>query len=172
MDDPPSASFNRTNTKASGSIPRSASTSVLTIRLGSLPAHSAGSAMRPTMSLRQRRSRGASSAGASSGASTSDRRIARSLCSTCAKFRQKLPRRHEERIPLKDAADDDHRMRPHDVDHGVAAELPKVVGADHRIVVMTPDVVDAGFELDHVVDKYSAFGGPIHAADNAAERKW
>ena len=43
---------------------------------------------------------------------------------------------------MKNAADDHHRMRPHDVDHGVAAELPKVVRADHRIFVTTPDVVD------------------------------
>src|ERR1700752_4065258 len=172
MDDPPSASFNRTNTNVSGSSPRSASARVLTICRGSLPVHSAGSAMMLTRSLRQRRSRAASSAGASNGDSTSDRDIAWTLCSTRSKFRQELLRGHEERVPLKDAADDDHRMRPHDVDHGVAAELPGAVRADHRIVVAAPDVVDAGFELDHVVDGCPAFGNPIHLADDTADRKW
>src|SRR6185295_11305102 len=149
-----------------------ASARMPTIWFGSLPVHKAGSAMMLTRSLRQRRSRAASSAGASNGDSTSDRHMARTLSSTRSKFRQKLLRGYEEGVPLKDAADDDHRMRPHDVDHGVAAELLRPVRADHRIVVTTPDVVDAGFELDHVVDECPAFGKPIHAADNTAERKW
>src|SRR6185295_14968878 len=149
-----------------------ASARMPTIWFGSLPVHSAGSAMMLTRSLRQRRSRAASSAGASTGDSTSDRHMTRTLSSTRSKLRQKLFGGHEEGVPLNDAADDDHRMRPHDVDHGVAAELPGAVRADHRIGVTAPDVVDAGFELDHVVDGCPAFGKPIHLADNTAERKW
>ena len=44
-------------------------------------------------------------------------------------------RRNVERVPLKDAADDHHPMRPHNVDHGVARELREPVGADHCIIV-------------------------------------
>jgi hypothetical protein len=39
---------------------------------------------------------------------------------------QELSRRHEERIVLENAADDDQRMRAHDVTHSVSAEFRKV----------------------------------------------
>ena len=42
-----------------------------------------------------------------------------------AKFSQELIRRHKERILLKDAADDDHGMRPHDVNHRVASKTAR-----------------------------------------------
>jgi len=40
-----------------------------------------------------------------------------------AKFSQELIRRHKERILLKDAADDNHGMGSHDVNHRVYSVL-------------------------------------------------
>src|SRR5882762_1192141 len=88
-----------------------------------------------------------------------------------AKLAQELLRRYKERILLEDAADDDHRMRPHDVDDRVSTKFRKIVHADDRIVVATPHIIYTRFELDEIVDVRSTFGRPIHVADNATERK-
>ena len=53
----------------------------------------------------------------------------------CRTSSQELLRRHEERIPVQQATDDDHRMRPHDVDHRVTPKFAELVGADDRVVV-------------------------------------
>src|SRR3954469_22253597 len=172
VDPPVSGSFTLRKTNARSSISSIASTKLLPIRSGSPLAHSAGRAMMPTTSFRQPRNRAASSRRDSSGASTLHlRRAARVLRSPLAKIRDELLRRHKKRVPVKDAADDDHRMRAHDVDHGIAAELVQAICADHRIVVTTPDVVDARLKLDHIVYRWPGLGEPIHAAHNAAERK-
>src|SRR6476620_11774491 len=81
---------------------------------------------------------------------------------------QELPRRHEERIVLENAADDDQRMRAHDVNHSVSAECRKVVGAYDRIIVTTPHIIDPGFKLNQSVDVRLTVMYPVHAADNAA----
>ena len=60
-----------------------------------------------------------------------------------AKFAQELLRGHIKRILLKDTADDDHRMRAHNVNYRVASELREMVRADYRIVVATPNIIDA-----------------------------
>jgi hypothetical protein len=75
--------------------------------------------------------------------------------SPLTKFVQELTRRHKERIVLQDTADDYHRMRPHNVNHRVASELPQMISADDRVVVMAPHVVHTRLELNHVVDKRS-----------------
>jgi hypothetical protein len=54
---------------------------------------------------------------------------------------------------MQEAADDDHRMRPHDVDHRVASKFAELVGADHRVVVTTPDIVHARFEFNPLAGK-------------------
>src|ERR1700683_974013 len=45
-------------------------------------------------------------------------------------FTQELFRRSKERILLKNTPDDDHRMRPHDVNHRVPSKFAEMVGAD------------------------------------------
>ena len=60
---------------------------------------------------------------------------------TLAKFAQEFVWRHKERILLEYAADNDHGMGPHDVNHRIAAELAKMVGADYCVVVATPHVI-------------------------------
>src|SRR5258705_13702104 len=91
--------------------------------------------------------------------------------SSVAHLTKKLLRRHIEWILLKDAADDDGRMRPHDVDHGVTAESAQVVRANHRIVVTSPQIVDARLEFNELVDVRSTICPPVHSADDATERK-
>ena len=84
---------------------------------------------------------------------------------------QELPRRHEERIVLENAADDDQRMRAHDVNHSVSAEFRKVVGADDRIIVATPHIIDPRFKLNQIVNVRLTVRHPVHAADNATQGK-
>ena len=88
-----------------------------------------------------------------------------------AKLQQELFRRHIERILLKDTADDDHRMGPHDVNHRVSSKLPQMVSTDNRVVMAAPHVVDTRLELNHVVDIGLVMTRPIHSAANAAEGK-
>jgi hypothetical protein len=86
-------------------------------------------------------------------------------------FSQELLRRHKERILMENASDDDHRMRPHDVNHRVSSKFREMVCADDRIVMATPHVINSRFEFDELVDVGWIFNRPVHAADNAAERK-
>jgi hypothetical protein len=72
---------------------------------------------------------------------------------------------------LKNAADDDHGMRPHDVNHGVSPKFREIVGADHGIVVAAPYIIHTRFKLDQVVHVRPAVNRPIHVANDAAERK-
>src|SRR5258708_38908105 len=84
---------------------------------------------------------------------------------------QELPRRYEERIVLENAADDDQRMRAHDINHSVPVEFRKAVGADDRIIVATPHIIDPRFNLNHMVDMRPTVLHPRHAADNATTGK-
>jgi hypothetical protein len=71
---------------------------------------------------------------------------------------------------LKNAADDDHRMCPHDVNHRVSSKFREIVGADHGIVAAAPYIVHTRFELNHVVHVRATVSGPFHVAHDAA--KW
>jgi hypothetical protein len=53
---------------------------------------------------------------------------------------------------LQVTANNDHRVRPHNVDHSVPAELPEMVGADNGVVKPAPNLVDARFKFNHIVD--------------------
>src|SRR6266850_2740394 len=91
--------------------------------------------------------------------------------SSFAHLTKELLRRYIEWILLKDAANDDDRMRPHDVDHRVTAESAQVVRANYRIVVTIPQIVDARLEFNELVDVRSTLCPPVHSADDATERK-
>src|SRR5262249_39927800 len=88
-----------------------------------------------------------------------------------AKFPQELIWRHKERIVLKNTTDNHHWMRPHDVNHRVAAKLAKMISADDCVVVTEPHFVYTRLELNHVVDMRLILRGPIHAATNSTQRK-
>ncbi len=68
-------------------------------------------------------------------------------------------------------ADDDHWMRPHDVNDGVTPKFVKAVGADDGVVMAAPNVVHSRFELDDIVNVGSICNRPVHPATNAAERE-
>jgi hypothetical protein len=91
--------------------------------------------------------------------------------SPMAKFSQELIRRYKERILLKDAADDNHGMSAHDVNHRVTPKTTEMVSADDRVVVPKPYVVYTRLELNHVIDMRPIFNRPVHATTNAAQRK-
>src|ERR1700683_541089 len=90
---------------------------------------------------------------------------------TLADLAQEFLGRRVERIPVQEAADDNHRMRPHDVDYRVAPKFAELVGTDHRVVVTTPHIIDARFEFNEIVNVGSIFNCPIHPAANAAQRE-
>ena len=95
----------------------------------------------------------------------------RSQASPPANLAKKLLRRYEERILLKNPADDDHRMRPHDVDHCVPAKFREIVGADDGIVVSAPDIIHPRLELNQITNMRPALSRPCHMANDATERK-
>ena len=108
-----------------------------------------------TRSLTHRCKRVISSTGCSMGISMRDTTLTTQIVRGDRRSRtstKELFRWHIEWILLKDAANDDDWMRPHDVDHRVAAESAQVVGANHRIVVTIPQIVDARLEFDELVD--------------------
>src|ERR1700683_868793 len=90
---------------------------------------------------------------------------------TLADLAQEFLGRHVERIPVQEATDDDHGMRPHDVDYRVASKFAELVGADHRVVVMSPHIIHPGFEFNEIVNVGSIFNCPIHPTANAAQRE-
>jgi hypothetical protein len=94
-----------------------------------------------------------------------------STCSPLAKFSQELIRRYKERILLKDAADDDHGMSSHDINHSVTPKTPEMVSTDDRVIVTKPHVIYTRLELNHVVYMRSIFNRPVHTTTNAALRK-
>jgi hypothetical protein len=81
---------------------------------------------------------------------------------------KKLLRTGEKGVVLEMPPNDDHRVRPHDVDHGIPAELRKMIGADNGVVVSAPNIVHARFKLDHILDTRSISRRPIHSASDAA----
>ena len=86
---------------------------------------------------------------------------------TLTKLPQELPRWNVEGIALEHAADDDHGVRPHNVNHGVTAKLPEMVGANDCVVVMTPHLVYTRFKLNDIVDTRAILDGPVHTTTNA-----
>jgi hypothetical protein len=67
---------------------------------------------------------------------------------------------------VQEATNDDHRMRPHDVDHRVASKFTELVGADHSVVVAAPYIIYARLEFNEIVNVGSIFDGPIRLSGN------
>src|SRR6185312_8685054 len=51
-----------------------------------------------------------------------------------------------------------------------APELRKIIDADDSIVVARPHVVHPRFELDEIVNVRAILAGPLHLANDSAER--
>src|SRR5215470_4876487 len=154
-------------------MPRSESSKVLTIRDGSPPVQIAGRVRTPIRLLIQPRSCLISSAGHSPCTSISHRRGAylNLRGPPFAELSQELLWRDKKRILLKDAADDDHRMCPKDVNHGVPTKLAKIIRADDSVLMAVPQVVHTRLELHDFVCIRSSLDDPIHAAHDPAERE-
>ncbi len=71
---------------------------------------------------------------------------------------------------MKHTSDDDHRMRPHDINHLVAAKLPEMVGANDRVFVTPPNLVHPRLELDDIIDMRLISNRPVHTTTNATQR--
>jgi len=90
---------------------------------------------------------------------------------TMTKFTQEFVRGDKEGILLQDAADDDHGMGPHDINHRVGPKFAELVGTDDCIVVAAPDVVYPRLELNDIVDTRPILDRPVHTTTNATERE-
>src|SRR5215467_5555453 len=156
--------------RSSRSMLRSESSKVLTIRDGSPPVQIAGRVRTPIRLLMQPCSCLMSSAGHSACTSISHRRRAylNLRGSPFAELSQELLGRHKKRILLKNAADDDHRMCPKDVNHSVTTKLAKTVRADDRVLMAAPQFVHTRFELHDIVCIRSCPDNPVHAAHDTA----
>lgn len=69
-----------------------------------------------------------------------------------SQFPQHVLRPHEERVQLKPAPHDYHRVRPEDVHDDVGTEPGQIVGSDDRIIVLREDVIQPSFILDEISD--------------------
>ena len=59
----------------------------------------------------------------------------------CAQLPQELIRRHKEGVLLEDAANDDHRMGPHNVNDDIPAKLGEIVRSDDRVWILGQNIV-------------------------------
>lgn len=87
-----------------------------------------------------------------------------------AQLLQELVRRDKEGVLLKDAAEDDHRVCPHDVNDYVRAEFGKVVHADDRVLIVGRNVVEPRFVLEKVIHARSALQRPVHLGYETGQR--
>ena len=88
-----------------------------------------------------------------------------------AQLAQEFIRRNEERVLLEDAADDDHRVGPHDVDDDLPAKLGEIVQSYDRVLIARQQIIQPRLILHQVVDSRSIFEGPFHMGDQPGERE-
>jgi hypothetical protein len=58
-----------------------------------------------------------------------------------AQLTQELVRWNKERVLLEDAADDNHRVGPHDVDDDVPAKLGEIIQSYDRVLVARQQII-------------------------------
>jgi hypothetical protein len=78
---------------------------------------------------------------------------------------------NEEWVLLEYAADDDHRVRPHDVNYDLPAKLGEIVQSYDRVLIARQNVIQPRLVLHQVVDPGSIFKGPFHVGDQPGEPK-
>ena len=88
-----------------------------------------------------------------------------------AQFPQEFIRWYEERVLLKHAADDDHRVRPHDVYDDLPAKLGEIVYSYDRVFIPRQNVVQPRLIFHQVIDARPVLQGPIHMGNQASERE-
>ena len=93
------------------------------------------------------------------------RRVARGVSFT--QLPQEFVRRNEERVLLEDAADDDHRVGPHDVDNDLPAKLGEIVDSYDRVLVARQNIVQSRLVFNQIVDSRPIFERPFHVRDQS-----
>jgi hypothetical protein len=78
---------------------------------------------------------------------------------------QEFVRRNEERVLLEDAADDNHRVGPHDVDDDLPANLGEIVDSYDRVLISRQNIVQSRLVLDQIVNARPIFERPFHMCD-------
>ena len=87
-----------------------------------------------------------------------------------SQFLQEFIRRHEERVLLQDAPDDDHRVRAHDVHDDLCSKLEQVVCSADGVVILGQYEVQAGFVLHDVIDAGAVLQCPFHVGNQPGQR--
>jgi hypothetical protein len=77
-------------------------------------------------------------------------------------FEEKLIGRNEERVLLKNAADNYDWVRPHDVHNHSCSKFEQIVRTDHRIVILGKNIIEACLVLQQVVHGWFIEQCPIH----------
>ena len=84
---------------------------------------------------------------------------------------QELIRRHKEWILLEDAANDDHRMGPHNVNNDVPAKLGEIVRSYDRVGIPGQKIVQPRLVLHQVIHTWSVFQGLFHMGDQTNQQE-
>lgn len=71
---------------------------------------------------------------------------------------------------MQHAADDNHGMGSHDVDHLVATKLREMISANDHVFVPAPHIIHACLELNYVINVRLILDCPVHATTNATQR--
>ena len=74
-----------------------------------------------------------------------------------AQLLQERIRRHKKRVLLEDAANDDHRMSPHNVNHDLPAKLGEIVRSYDRVWIPGQKIVQPRLVLYQVIHTWSVF---------------
>jgi hypothetical protein len=89
----------------------------------------------------------------------------------CAQLLQELIRRHKEGVLLEDAANDDHRMGPHNIHDDIPAKLGEIICSDDRVWIPGQQIVQPRLLLHQVINPRPVFQGPFHMGDQTRERE-
>jgi hypothetical protein len=89
----------------------------------------------------------------------------------CAQLPQERIRRHKEGVLLEDAANDDHRVGPHNVNDDISAKLGEVVRSDDRVWIPGQQIVHPRLILHQVINTRSVFQGPFHMGNQTSQRE-
>ena len=88
-----------------------------------------------------------------------------------AQLPQELIGRNKEGVLLEDAADDDHRVGPHNVHNDIPAKLGEIVYSYDRVFIPGQQIVQPRLVLHQVINPRPIFQGPFHVGNQASQRE-
>ena len=83
-------------------------------------------------------------------------------CVAFTQLPQKFVGRNEERVLLKDAADDDHGVGAHDIHNDLPAKLGEIVDSYDCVLIARQNVVQPRLVLHQIVNTWPIFERPLH----------